>query len=81
MHSDGYEHSGGSLMAAMADQLLESRVARLESALADIRSEMRRQESANADKKRHREEIAFNILMTLLYALVIAGLAHGFKWL
>jgi hypothetical protein len=63
----------------MTDQFLESRVARLESAVAHIVEKSRREQFAAADRKWRRAEIAFHALMLLLNAIIVGALVHGFK--
>ena len=64
------------MVAAMADQYLESRVARLESAVAHMGLH---DQLAESDRRWRRDQTVFDILMLLLNAVTIAALAHGFK--
>jgi uncharacterized coiled-coil protein SlyX len=76
--------------AAMADQLLESRVARLESDVAHIRSDIAemkldirefRKEIAELNHKLTRGLASNRIWMLLQSAAVLGVMARGFKWL
>ncbi|MHB8816358.1 MAG: hypothetical protein ACYDAE_24260 [Steroidobacteraceae bacterium] len=75
---------------AMADQLLESRVARLESDVAHIRSDIAeikldiremRQRMADLERKLIHGLASNRIWMLLQSAAILGVMARGFKWL
>lgn len=70
-------------MAEMADPVLESRLARLESELAYIRSNIaqmeRREERARDDRIWLCEQIAFGVFMLVVTAAILGGATHGFR--
>ena len=76
--------------AVMADQLLESRVARLESDVAHLRSDVAemkldirelRQQIAELERKLIRGLASNRIWMLLQSAAILGVMARGFKWL
>ena len=76
--------------AVMADQLLESRVARLESDVAHIRSDIAamkldirelRQQLAELEKKLVHGLASNRVWMLLQSAAILGVMARGFKWL
>jgi septal ring factor EnvC (AmiA/AmiB activator) len=78
------------MVAAMAEQPLESRVARLESAVAHIRSdlaEMKRDtrellaQIADLERKLVHGLASNRIWMLLQSAAILGAMARGFKWL
>ena len=77
-------------VAAMADELLESRVARLESDVAHIRSDVAdmkldirelRAQMAQLERKLISGLASNRIWMLLQSAAILGVMARGFKWL
>ena len=69
----------------MVDPPAESRVARLESAVAEIRSDIEgmklRERLATMDRRCCCKLTSFDLVMLLLNGFILIGLAHGLGWL
>ena len=69
----------------MADHLVESRVASLESAVAEIRSDIGamklRERLAAGDRRYCCGLTPFDLVMLLVNGFILIGLAHALGWL